>query len=94
MKIDVSNINGRQNRDASQIALMTRYGTSILWGRAPSDADAFIEIRPERKLQELEDVYEKCGRVDMRQPWIDVRFEGVRYPTPIEPASASLDNRR
>ena len=93
VKIDVANFGGRENRNASQIALMTRYGTNVLWGRAPSDADAFLEIRPERKLQELKDVYEKFGRVDMRQPWIDVRFEGVRYPTPVESPSASLDNR-
>ena len=94
VKIDVSNFGGRQNRDASQIALGTRYGTSILWGRAPSDTDSFIEIRPERKLAELKEVFEKFGRADMRQPWIDVRFEGVRYPAPLEPVSARLDDRR
>ncbi len=34
VKIDVANFGGRLNHDATQIALMTRYGTSILWGRA------------------------------------------------------------
>jgi hypothetical protein len=94
VKIDVSNYGGREDRDAAQIALMTRYGTKVLWGRSPSDPDAFIEIRPEQKLASLKDVYDQFGRVDMRQPWIDVRFEGVRYPSPAEPASASIDDRR
>jgi hypothetical protein len=94
VKIDVSNVGGRQDHDAAQIALMTRYGTKIFWGRPPSDPDAFIEIRPELKLAAMKDVYDKFGRVDMRQPWIDVRFEGVRYPTPADPATANIDDRR
>lgn len=97
LKIDVSNIDGRDNADAPQIALVTRYGTSIFWGRPPSAGDAFIEIRPDKKLQTLADIYAKVGRVDMRQPWIDIRFDGVRYAAaPAEPTnlSASIESRR
>jgi hypothetical protein len=94
LKIDVANFAGRQNPAAAQIVLGTQFGTSIYWGRPPSDPDAFIEIRPDRKLQTLADIEQKFGRVDMKQPWIDIRFEGVRYPAPTGPASASLDNQR
>ena len=93
VKIDVSNIGGRDHADASQIKLVTRYGTSIFWGRSPADPDAFIEIRPDRKLETLNEIYAKFGRVDMRQPWIDIRFDGVRYSAPSPSASAELDLR-
>ena len=94
LKIDVSNTGGRQDHDKPQIALLTRYGTTVFWGRLPSDPDAFIETRPEQKLASMKDVFDKFGRVDMRQPWIDLRFEGVRYPAPAAPASASIDDHR
>jgi hypothetical protein len=86
--VDVSNFAGRRDLQAAQIVLLTRYGTQIRWGRPPSAKDYFIEVSTSQKLQSLSDIYQQMHRVDGGQPWIDLRFDQVTYPSP-EPAGAT-----
>ncbi len=83
LKIDVSNLHGRVDSKEPQIVLTTRYNSRIYWGRLPSDKDSFIEVRPEQKLDYLKTAFEKTGRSDMKQPWIDLRFDGMRSRAPL-----------
>jgi hypothetical protein len=80
--IDVSNFNGRRDRQGAQIVLVTKYGTQIRWGRPPSAKDYFVEVPTAQKLQCLADIYQQMHRVDGGQSWIDVRFDQVTYPSP------------
>jgi hypothetical protein len=84
--VDVSNVNGRRDRQAAQIVLVTKYGTQIRWGRPPSAKDYFVEVPTSQKLQCLADIYQQMHRVDGGQSWIDVRFDQVTYPSP-QPAA-------
>ena len=87
VKIDVTNYAGRVSPNDSQINLITRYGTEIRWGQPPSSKAFFVEQRVDRKLNVLAEAREQTGRVDMNQPWIDLRFD-----SPIAPDKrASLD---
>ncbi len=88
LKIDVGNLHGRIDPKESQIVLTTRFNTRIYWGRLPSDKDAFIEVRPEQKLDYLKTAFERTGRSDMKQPWIDLRFDGMRIGRPRAGACA------
>jgi len=88
--IDVSNFNGRRDSQAAQIVLITRYGTTIRWGRPPSAKDYFVEIPASQKLADLTEVDQQMHRVDGGQPWIDIRFDQVTYPSP-QPAAANSD---
>jgi hypothetical protein len=87
--VDVSNFNGRHDSQAAQIVLITRFGTRIFWGRAPSATDSFVEVPTSQKLQSLNDIYQQMHRVDGGQPWIDIRFDQVLYPSPQPAAAAS-----
>jgi hypothetical protein len=82
IRIDVSNFAGRVDPREAQIVLRTRYRTEVRWGRPWNSADAFIEVRPERKMQYLRNVLAEFGRIDARQPWIDIRFDRITYPSP------------
>jgi hypothetical protein len=86
--VDVSNFGGRRDPEAAQIVLITRYGTQVRWGRPPSAKDYFIEVPTSQKLQCLADIFAEMHRVDGGQPWIDVRFDRVTYPSP-QPAAAT-----
>ena len=82
IRIDVSNFAGRVDAREAQIVLKTRYRTEVRWGRPWNSTDAFIEVRPERKMQYLRNVLAEFGRIDARQPWIDIRFDRITYPSP------------
>ena len=84
--VDVSNFGGRRDRQGAQIVLLTRYNTAIRWGRPPSAKDYFVEVPAGQKLQDLADIYQQMHRVDGGQPWIDIRFDQVTYPSP-QPAA-------
>lgn len=88
--VDVANFNGRRDPQAAQIVLITRYNTQIRWGRPPSAKDYFVEVPVSQKLQSLADIYQYMHRVDAGQPWIDVRFDQVTYPSPVD---AALDTK-
>ena len=94
--VDVSNFNGRNDPQGSQIVLVTRYGTAVRWGRTPSAKDYFVEVPTSQKLQSLADIFDQMHRVDGGEPWIDVRFDKVTYPSPApnpDPHSAHADDR-
>ena len=80
LKIDVSNFGGRVDPREAQLTLITRFGSEIRWGRPANAKDAFVEVPAQRKLEALEQIYAKFGRVDAMQPWIDIRFDQVTYP--------------
>jgi hypothetical protein len=87
--VDVSNFGGRRDSLAAQIVLVTRYGTQIRWGRQPSAKDYFVEVPTSQKLQSLSDIFSEMHRVDGGQPWIDLRFDRVTYPSPASPQQVS-----
>ena len=90
--IDVTNFAGRRDERLAQIVLVTRFGTQLRWGRAPSAKDAFIEVPTPQKLASIEDIYQRTKRVDNGQPWIDLRFDRVTCPGPPPNTTAQLDN--
>lgn len=87
VKIDVSNYAGRVSPNDSQINLVTRDRREIRWGQPPSSKAFFVEQRADRKLEFLKQAKRTTGRVDLNQPWIDLRFDS---PTVPDPGRASI----
>ena len=86
--VDVSNFRGRVDPQGAQIVLITSRNTEVRWGRPPSAKDYFVEVLTSQKLQCLQDIYQQMHHVDGGQPWIDIRFDQVLYPSPV-PAAAT-----
>ena len=80
-KVNVSNVGGRKDPKEAHVVLVTKYNTAVRWGRPPEAADDFIEVKVARKLEYLRGVYEEFGRVDAKQPWIDIRYDKITYPS-------------
>lgn len=78
--IDVENFGGRRNPRDTEIALYTRSGTRIKWGKAPSaEAELLQEKTLAEKVAYLNYVYERLGgRVDGVLEYIDVPNETIR----------------
>lgn len=97
IKVDLRNFGGRFDPKEAHVVLGTKYGTDIRWGRPYDLTDRsvtdFIEVRVERKLDYLSRVFAEFGRVDARQPWIDIRFDKITYPSP-EPVETQANLRR
>jgi len=88
VKIDIANFAGRVDAREAQLTLVTRYGSEVRWGRPISAKDAFVEVPPAKKLEAMQQIYAQYNRLDAGQPWIDIRFDQVTYP------SASADTGR
>ena len=75
--IDITNINGRINKKASDIVLLTKNKVSIEWGR-PISTDKLFEAQPADKIRNLYRVLEvspqlqgiKCVKIQFDQPYI------------------------
>lgn len=90
VKIDVSNYGGRISPNQSQINLVTRDNTEVRWGQPPSSKAFFVEQPVGRKLDVLRQAKQRTGRVDLNQPWIDLRFDSATVPD----KRASIDTGR
>ena len=88
VRIDVSNVAGRQDTRSPWIVLLTKANTQIRWGRPPGDDD-FTEISPANKLAHLQQIYAQYHRVDASEPWLDLRFDHVTYPVQQATVTAS-----
>ncbi len=89
LKVNVTNVGRRNSAKEAQIVLITRYNTEIRWGRPLNAADFFIEVSPEQKIASLRQIYQQYGRVDAKQPWLDLRFDKITYPSPAAVPQAS-----
>lgn len=90
-----ANFAGRIDPREAQLVLVTRWDTEVRWGRPWEASDTFIEVRPERKMDNLRRVAAKYGRIDAGQRWVDVRFETVSSPAPgAAEAGAHADGNR
>ncbi len=77
--INVENFNGRISRNQPHLVLATnRPGSRIWWGRPP-DQEQGIENTARQKLALLQQLYSEYGRIDINQPYIDVRT----YPNSV-----------
>ena len=81
IRVNVGNYAGRMDNREAHLVLVTKHGTEVRWGRPLNASDAFIEVKPERKLSAMRQIVAKYGRVDAGKPWIDVRFDTVTYPS-------------
>ena len=94
VKVKVDNFGGRIDSREAQIVLVTRYNTEIRWGRAWASTDAFIEVRPEYKMERLRRIVAEYGRVDAKERWIDIRFDKIGCPNPAAATTTDLGPRR
>jgi len=44
-----------------------------------------VEVSAAQKLSYMERVWKQYGRVDANQPWIDIRFDKITYPSAAAP---------
>jgi len=92
IKVDVTNFGGRDDPREAQLTLETCYGTAVKWGRPVNAKDFFVEVSTAQKLKYLEQVQSQYGRIDAGQPWIDIRFDRITYPTQASAEAASDGN--
>lgn len=81
VKVNVSNFEGRNEMKEPQLALITKYNTTIRWGE-PLNLKFFVEAPPAIKVERLQEIFKQYGQVDAKQPWIDIRGEVVTKPVP------------
>lgn len=87
--VNVENYARRKSPKEAQLVLKTRYGTEIRWGRPINAKDFFIEVSTEQKLASLMQIYRQYGRVDAKQPWLDIRFDKITYPASPQPEASA-----
>lgn len=78
LSINVANYGGRNNANDAHLVLTTRYGSEIRWGQSHNWRG--FEASADRKLANLQQIYQQYGRVDARESWLDLRFDKVLRP--------------
>jgi hypothetical protein len=97
VSVNVANFSGRKDSQEAQIILRTKYATEVRWGLPLDAKDFFAEVPVSQKLDDLAAVKQQYGRVDAGQPWIDIRYDKVTYPSPVPvgvDATAHVDGGR
>jgi hypothetical protein len=104
LRVNVTNYGGRVDAREAHLVLVTRLRVKdadgqaafsrILWGRAWGASDAFIEVKPERKLQAMASTVQRYGRVDANAAWIDIRFDEIYVPGPTAATGPHADGGR
>lgn len=83
-RINVANFKGRKNPRDAQIVLLTKYRSEVRWGE-PVKLSFYAELPPIQKLERLELICQKYGRVDGGHSWVDIRLDKVIYPAEEAP---------
>jgi hypothetical protein len=92
-EIDVTNHDGRHDRNKPHIELTTdREGSRIWWGRPP-DQESGTEIRADQKITLLETLYKQWGRIDMNRAYVNVMTWPDRITMPAAQAESHSPRR-
>ena len=91
--IDVTNHDGRHDKNRPHIELTTdREGSRIWWGRPP-DEEFGTEIRANQKITLLETLYQQWGRIDMNRAYVNVMTWPDRITMPAAPVETHPPHR-
>ena len=87
--IDISNFDGRKNKNNSHIVLKAKDGTEIYWGAAYGDSALYLEMTEQEKLARLYTFYKEHGNTiqcvkNAICKSIDLRYAQMRIPRPEE----------
>ncbi|MDI6733813.1 MAG: FtsQ-type POTRA domain-containing protein [Planctomycetota bacterium] len=90
--IDISNINGRLNKRASEIVLLTKNHTQIEWGR-PIKTDKSFELSPAEKIKNLYRALQvspqlqgiKTVKIQFDRPYMVLREDSKKPPVQSPP---------
>ena len=82
----VYNYDGREDTYRPHIELATDRPGRIRWGRAPGE-ELSLEPTAVQKMALLTGLYNKYHRVDMGQPYVDIRRSPYEVDVPIDPAA-------
>ncbi len=92
--VDVSNHDGRRDRNRPHIELTTdREGSRVWWGRPPGD-EFGTEIHAAQKLALLETLYRQHGRIDMNRAYVNIMIWPDRITMPAIPAQSAGARRQ
>lgn len=92
--VDVSNHDGRRDRNRPHIELTTdREGSRVWWGRPPGD-EFGTEIHAAQKLALLETLYRQHGRIDMNRAYVNITTWPDRITMPAVPAGSTAARRQ
>lgn len=81
--VNVSNHDGRVDKNRPHIELITdAKGSRIWWGRPP-EREQGIEISATQKVTLLETLYKQWGRLSVNRPYIDIRTWPDRVAMPM-----------
>ncbi|MEM8873309.1 MAG: hypothetical protein AAGD32_03525 [Planctomycetota bacterium] len=79
--IDMANYGGRRDVVGPHVALRTRHGNQIGWGRPPGEEDPLLEIATDAKSARLRHLLAQFGRIDLNASRTDHRDERILvYP--------------
>ena len=82
--IDVSNFNGRLNRNKPHIVLYTKDNIQIIWGAEFGTWQRHLEAPDEEKLTNLYDYYKEHGQLLGGAKYINLRYSPDRVSQPID----------
>jgi hypothetical protein len=92
--IDVSNHDGRRDRNRPHLELVTdRDGSRVWWGRPPGE-EFGTEILAAQKLVLLETLYRQHGRIDMNRAYVNIMTWPDRIAMPAAPAHSMAARRQ
>jgi len=92
--VDVSNHDGRCDRNRPHLELITdRDGSRIWWGRPPGE-EFGTEIVAAQKLVLLETLYRQHGRIDMNRAYVNIMTWPDRITMPAAPTHAATARRQ
>lgn len=81
--VDVSNHDGRADRNHPHIELVTDAASARIWWGRPPEEERGMEISASQKVTLLETLFRQWGHLAMNRPYIDIRTWADRVAMPM-----------